>query len=412
MPSTLWNRSFVIWLLGTAQSQLGSALAGIALSFLVLHQTGSAGQMALTLACALAPNLLLPVAGAVVDRMNLKGPLIGADVARGLLQLTVGGLALAWGEVPVWLVNGAAVLTGLAGIFAGPASSAAIPALVPERELTRANGLIGGVSQGAWLLGTLVGGYLVTAFSPALAIVLDGTSFLVMGALLLLVTLPPRESSSEKPESLLDSVVSGLRLMRRSRVLLFMPLIALLLNASLAPVQVLLPKLLLGGAGAEGYGQYLAAESAGMLAASALLALIGPRLPLRRTVTLGLVLLGGALFLLIQFAAPPALLGVGALMGVAIASINTPITTLMQQMVPPAFLGRTFSVLMTVATLGMPVTLLALAPVVDRYPAALFFKAAGGITLLMALAWTVVALSERKPPDLSTGPEARTIQAG
>ncbi|MFC6664362.1 MFS transporter [Deinococcus radiopugnans] len=165
MPSTLWNRSFVIWLLGTAQSQLGSALAGIALSFLVLHQTGSAGQMALTLACALAPNLLLPLAGAVVDRMNLKVPLIGADVARGLLQLTVGGLALAWGEVPLWLVNGAAVLTGLAGIFAGPASSAAVPALVPEQELTRANGLIGGVSQGAWLLGTLVGGYLVTAFS-------------------------------------------------------------------------------------------------------------------------------------------------------------------------------------------------------------------------------------------------------
>lgn len=72
----------------------------------------------------------------------------------------------------------------------------------------------------------------------------------------------------------------------------------------------------------------------------------------------------------------------------------------MQQMVPPAFLGRTFSVLMTVATLGMPVTLLALAPVVDRYPAALFFNVAGGVTLLMALAWTVVALSERKTPDL------------
>lgn len=400
MPSTLWNRSFVIWLLGTAQSQLGSALAGIALSFLVLHQTGSAGQMALTLACALAPNLLLPLAGAVVDRMNLKVPLIGADVARGLLQLTVGGLALAWGEVPLWLVNGAAVLTGLAGIFAGPASSAAVPALVPEQELTRANGLIGGVSQGAWLLGTLVGGYLVTAFSPALAIVLDGLSFLVMGALLVLVTLPPRERSSETSESLLDSVISGLQLMRRSRVLLFLPVIALLLNASLAPVQVLLPKLLLGGAGAAGYGQYLAAESAGMLAASALLAWIGARLPLRRTVTLGLALLGGALFLLLQFAAPPALLGVGALMGVAIASVNTPITTLMQQMVPPAFLGRTFSVLMTVATLGMPVTLLALAPVVDRYPAALFFNVAGGMTLLMALAWTVVALSERRAPDL------------
>ena len=367
MPTHLWNRSFVIWLLGTAQSQLGSALAGIALSFLVLHQTGSAGQMALTLACALAPNLLMPLAGALVDRVHLKVPLIGADLARGLLQFTVGSLALAWGEVPLWLVNGAAVLTGLAGIFAGPASSAAVPALVPEQEMTRANGLIGGVGQGAWLLGTLLGGALVTAFSPAFAIVLDGASFLVMAALLLLVQLPLRELKTERAESVLGSVASGLRLMRRSRVLLFLPLIALVLNASLAPVQVLLPKLLLGGAGAQGYGQYLAAESAGMLVASALLALIGPRLPLRRTVALGLVVLGSSLFLLIGFAAPPTLLGIGVLMGLAMALVNTPVVTLMQQLVPPAFLGRTFSVLGMVATLGMPVTLLALSPVVDRF---------------------------------------------
>ncbi|AZI44283.1 MFS transporter [Deinococcus psychrotolerans] len=404
MTPHLWNRSFMIWLLGTAQSQLGSALASIALSFLVLHQTGSAGQMALTLACALAPNILMPLAGALIDRMNLKVPLISADVARGLLQLTVGGLALAWGEVPLWLVNGAAVLTGLAGIFAEPASSAAVPALVSEKELARANGLIGGVNQGAWLLGTLVGGYLVTASSPALAIVLDGVSFLVMGALLLLVQLPKRELKTEQPESLLSSVASGLRLMRRSRVLVFLPFIALLLNASLAPVQVLLPKLLLGGAGAEGYGQYLAAESAGMLAASTLLALIGSRLPLRRTVALGLALLGASLFLLTRFVTPPSLLGVAALMGVAIAATNTPIITLMQQMVPSAFLGRTFSVLGTVSTLGMPLTLLALSPIVDHYPAALFFTVAGSVTLLMTVAWAVVALSERKSPNLITEP--------
>ncbi|MEF2277057.1 hypothetical protein V3W47_02025 [Deinococcus sp. YIM 134068] len=148
-PTTLRNRNFALWLVASGQSQFGSALASVALSFLVLEQTGSAGKMALTLACAVAPNLLMPFAGALVDRVNLKLPLIGADVARGLLQLLVGGLALAWGEVPLWVVNGAAVLMGLAGIFAGPASSAAAPSLVPPADLARANGLIGGVGQGA-----------------------------------------------------------------------------------------------------------------------------------------------------------------------------------------------------------------------------------------------------------------------
>ena len=125
MTSPLWNRSFIIWLVGAAQSQFGTALAGLALSFLVLHQTGSAQQMALTLACTLIPNLLMPFAGVLVDRFPLKWPLIGADLLRGALQLTVGGLALAWGDVPLWVVNVAALLTGLAGTFASPASGAA-----------------------------------------------------------------------------------------------------------------------------------------------------------------------------------------------------------------------------------------------------------------------------------------------
>lgn len=117
-PVPLWNRSFVLWLIGSAQSRFAAALASIALSFLVLHQTGQAGQMAVTLACALIPNLVMPLAGAWVDRIGLKRPLIGANVVRGLLQLTVGGLALlsqqTGQDVPLWVINGAAFLTGLA----------------------------------------------------------------------------------------------------------------------------------------------------------------------------------------------------------------------------------------------------------------------------------------------------------
>lgn len=76
LPGILFNRSFVVWLLASAQSQLGSALGSLALSFLVLHQTGQAGQMAVTLACAVGPNLFGPLAGAWVDRLPLKVPLI------------------------------------------------------------------------------------------------------------------------------------------------------------------------------------------------------------------------------------------------------------------------------------------------------------------------------------------------
>ncbi|GBF07664.1 putative transporter, permease component [Deinococcus aerius] len=400
-PQTLWNRSFILWLVASGQSQLGSALASIALSFLVLHQTGSAGQMALTLACALAPNLLMPFAGALVDRVNLKLPLIGADVARGVLQLVVGGLALAWGEVPLWVVNGAALLTGFAGIFANPASSAAVPSLVPPAELARANGLLGGVGQGAWLIGTLAGGWIVSVFSPPVAIVVDGLSFFVMAALLLAVRLPGRAQPSGPRPSVLADVASGLRLMRRSRVLTLVPFIGLVLNATLAPVTVVTPKLMETlGAGAKGYGLFLALESAGMLLSGALIAVLGNRLPPRRATAAGLALT--ALIYGVMWLRPtvPVLLVCSVILGFGFGILNTPLNTLMQRMVPAEYLGRVFSVLGTVSTLGMPLSLLLLSPLLDRVALALWFGVASVLMLAGAFAWTLVALSERVAPDL------------
>ena len=405
VPTTLLNRSFVVWLLASAQSQLGSALGSIALSFLVLHQTHQAGQMALTLACALGPNLLMPFAGALVDRLPLKLPLIAADVLRGGLQVAVALLALHLGEVSLWVVNGAAMLGGFAGIFAGPASSAAFPRLVPETQLARANGLSGSVSQGAWLLGTLVGGVLVARVGPPAALLLDGLSFLLMAGLLTLVRLPhvPAEKSGT---DVLNDVRAGLRLMRRSKVLSFVPLIGLVINAATAPVMVVTPKLMERlGEGAGGYGVFLAFEGAGAVLGGLLLTVLGARLPRKRTSGAGLLLMGLGFLLMGRWPLHsallyPALLAGSLLVGLSISLVNTPLNTLMQQMTPAPYLGRVFSVLGTVSSVGMPAALLLTSSLVDLYPASTFYTVAGALLLLGAVAWGLVAASERTPPDL------------
>lgn len=400
--SRLWNRSFTIWLIGTAQSQLGHALAGIALSFLVLHQTGSAGQMALTLACSLVPNLLMPLAGAWIDRVNLKIPLIGADIVRGLLQLTVGGLALWWGEVPLWLVNAAAFLSGLAGIFAGPATNAALPMLVPEAELPRANGILGGLSQSAYLLGTLGGGLIVSAFSPAAAIMADGFGFLIMASLLLFVQVPGRNAlpTGQRPGIWAD-LRSGLKLMSRSRLLTFIPLLALLINITTGPVMVVTPKLMESlGYGAKGYGVFLALESVGLLVAGAIFGVLGKRIPLRLCALLGFLLLSASLLGMWLLPTYTPLIAFSFGVGLSIGLLNTPIMTLLQQNVPGEYLGRVFSVLSASASLGMPLTLLIVAPFVDHLPLNLWFGLNAAVMLLGAVIWAGVILIEREVPDL------------
>lgn len=405
-PTRLWNRSFALWLFGSAQSQFGSALSSIALSFLVLHQTGSAGQMALTLAFALGPNLLMPFAGALVDRLPLKVPLIGADLARAALQLTVAGLALHLGTLPLWLVNGVALLGGFAGIFANPASSAAFPRLVPPEMLERANGLNGSLSQGAWLLGTLIGGLMVARLGPPVAILLDGLSFLLMAGLLTLVRLPHVQVNHPR-QSVWRDVQSGLRLMQRSKVLSLVPVIGLAVNAAIAPLTILTPKLMEQlGPGAAGYGLFLALESLGGVFAGALLAWLGARLPGKYTTAGGLLLLALAYLLMSIWTRYSVLLTGAALAGASFSLINIPLNTLMQRMVPAEYLGRVSSVLSTVSTLGMPLALLFVSPLVDRYAPSLFFEIAATLMLAGALAWALVARAEPVPPDLN---EARPL---
>ncbi|MEF2277056.1 MFS transporter [Deinococcus sp. YIM 134068] len=250
-------------------------------------------------------------------------------------------------------------------------------------------------------MGTLAGGWIVAVFSPPVAIVLDGLSFLAMAALLLAVRLPGRGANVGPRPSVVTDVVSGLRLMRRSRVLTLVPVIGFVLNATLAPVTVITPKLMETlGAGAKGYGLFLALESGGMLLSGALIAVLGNRLPPRRATAAGLVL--AALVYAVMWWRPalPVLLTCAVVLGFAFGILNTPLNTLMQRMVPAEYLGRVFSVLGTGATLGMPLSLLLLSPLLDRTAPALWFGVASVLMLGGALAWILVALSERVTPDL------------
>ncbi|AFD27618.1 MFS transporter [Deinococcus gobiensis] len=411
-PVSLWNRSFVLWLVGSAQSRFAAALASIALSFLVLHQTGRAGQMAVTLACALIPNLVMPLAGAWVDRIGLKRPLIGANVVRGLLQLTVGGLALlgqqTGQDVPLWVINGAAFLTGLSSSVASPAAGAALPALVAPADLPRANGMMGSLAETMGLLGTFSGGFLVAAFSPAVAILLDGLSFLLMATLLLGVTLPNRPEGQPTSSSLWQDLRAGLRLMRRSWVLTVMPPLVLLVNAAIGPVLVVTPKLMETlGVGPRGYGLFLAMEGAGMLLIGVLFASLGSRLPLRACTLLGFLLSGVAQACMWLWPTYVPLLAASLVFGLGIGLINTPLGTLLQQGVPAAYLGRVFAVLSAVGAVGMPLTLLLVSPLVDRWPLSLWF---GLNAVGLALGGAVWGALMRIEPHIPALAEERSIE--
>src|SRR6185369_13598290 len=83
-------------------SQLGNAIAPVAMAFGVLHATGSAAAFGLVLAAFSVPQLAFMLVGGVWgDRLPRRRLLIAADATRAVTQTTFGVLLLV-NHTPLW----------------------------------------------------------------------------------------------------------------------------------------------------------------------------------------------------------------------------------------------------------------------------------------------------------------------
>jgi len=393
----LWNRDFTLYLLGVAQSSLGSALSSVALSFLTLTVTGSVGAMGVTLALGLLPNLFAPLMGTLIDRVPLRIPLILGDVLHGLALLLVAFLATRAGlSAPIFY--GFAFLNGLLGTLTGPASSSLLPHLVPQSELSRAAGLLGMAGQSTALVGLLLGGFMVSKLGSIPALLIDGLTFLLMAFLYLFIRIPARAAVLKK-QSFGRDLLEGLTFVRGTFLVALVCIMAFLLNATFAPIQMLMPaQMLKFGVGAQGYSVGMALLTLGLLAGSALLSSLGRRLSpaLATGLGLGILTLGMVVFassgLYALF-----LLGL-SLLGLGMAFTNTSIGVLMMTIVPAEMRGRTFALLGAVAQAGMPLTLFILSPYADRIPFSSVFWVAGLTGLVMTGVWFTLAYPRAGQP--------------
>ena len=405
-PTTLWNKNFLLWWLGAAQSAFGNALAGIATSFLVLHQTGSASAMGINLALAMLPAILQPFMGALVDRWPLKLPLVLGNILRGLLQLGVGFVALR-GSIPVEIIYVASFLTGLVGAFYTPATAGMVARLVPADQLERATGLMQGATQTMTMLGFVGGGFLVATIGKAQSLLLDGASFLVFAFLLLFVTLPAR-APRKAGETFWQSFTAGVNYVRGSAIMLGLPVLALLLNASFAPLDMLMPKRMLAlGAGEQGYGLFFGLLLAGGVVGSIAIATLGKKINPAQSSVWGMALMGLTTLGLAFAHSAPQMYALAVLTGLANAFTNMGIGVIFQKRIAPEYFGRVGSLLGMVGMIGVPLTLLALAPIADRIAISTIFTVSGVLALLGAFVWA--AILKREPLSTPTQAEPTAL---
>jgi len=336
--------SFGLLFLATAGSGIGTYLAAIALTLDIYARTDSGLWVAALLIADFLPIVLVGLLlGPLFDRLSRRRLMIASDLSRVAVFA-----ALPFVDSPIGIVG----LAGVAGIATGffrPAALAGLPNLVPDEELTNANSLLQTIENGAWMIGPVLGGVLVSVWSPSVPYAVNAVTFLVSAVLVARIADSQLRSEESITSGHWRDVADGARL-----VVTALPLRTVLIvwsivgfgSAAINVAEVFFVRDTLG-AGEVGFGVIIGATGLGLVLGSFLAAPALGKVGLRRNYAGSIALMafgwGGAALSPAIWVAVPFVVGGAAGNGAAIICNQI----LVQRGAPDRFRGRALSTIMS-----------------------------------------------------------------
>lgn len=364
------GRPFRVLIAALAVSSLGDWLYNVALLAFVYDRTHSATWVALTTAARVAPMVVLgPLGGMLADRHDRRVLMIASDAARAAMMVLLAAVAVT--GLPVLLAPLLAAAATAAATVNLPCVAASTARMVAETELGRANALRAAINQGAIVVGPGLGALVLVATTPALAILLNGLTFVASAAALLslgdaaVFAAPQTPNERTDRPSVVADVVAGARALRGAPAamrLIAADTICSAVYGMLTVTFVLVSRRL--GAGNGSYGLLLAAYGVGGVIGANLVGRLVEASRWRTTLTIALLLVATSLLALgtalsLTQALLAAVLGGGGLVvGEVLSDTALPV------LLDDAVIGRAYGLALPVSIGGIAAGSLLAAPLV------------------------------------------------
>ncbi len=331
------------WRLFTSSStsNLSDGILQAALPLLAATLTRDPVAVSVLGALAFLPWLLFALpAGTLVDRVNRRTAMAGANTFRGVM---VGVLAVSVvsGHASLPILYAVAFLLGCAETVYDSAARAMLPGVVSRGQLERGNSLLSTAeSVGNIFLGAPVGAWLF-AVAIAMPLWVNGTAYL-LAALLALTVVGQFRPVREEPTSVRHDMAEGLRWLANHRLLRQL-MVATSFSAivhSLTTGILVLYALQNLGLSARGFGLMLAAAGVGAIVG----AMVSPAVTrlLGRTNAMGaagIFSASGLLSMAVWQQPIPGTIGF-AVSACAVSLFNVQIMSVRQALVPEQLFGR------------------------------------------------------------------------
>jgi MFS family permease len=340
----LRNGSFRNLWVSSLLSTVGSQVSRLGLILYVFDTRGQIVSLALLIVVDALPGAVAaPLAGAVVDRLNKRVVMVVSDLSRMIFMLVI---LVHPSLVVIYIMT---ALHSIATVFFDPAKSAAIPLIVKQEDLTRANGLDQSAANFTLIAGPVLGAILLRQFGLTACLLFDAASFLVSALLLARVSI--RQVERQKIDLSAAGAVNEIK--EGGQYLLRHPLalqLTFLLFVALSCTSLWIPLAPFFIRDQLGASEHLLGWQTGLFGLGAAIGgLIAPRLVDRfgTGVTLFAAFLGEAISMMLYSVVSR--VGISMLVifvwGVILSIIVVPFYSILQKIVEERFLGRVFSLI-------------------------------------------------------------------
>jgi MFS family permease len=386
-------------------SSVGDWIYRFALPLVVLQRTDSALATAFTYVLEFLPYIVVGMfAGAVADRLDRRRLMIGGDATAAVLVGLMAVLLLL-GHPPVALLFVMALLLAAVRPVYFPAFQGFMVDRVPENRRGVVNAWVQGVDSTLNMVGPVAGLGIVVWAGAGVACAANAGSFALSALLICTFTTAAGAAGSapgrwrEVFRNVGADFRTGLSFVVNTKVLLWGTILMTVLNFATQTVESNLVYVIAGHGAVTLLGVVFAANGAGALLGAVLAPAVIRRVPVGRTLVVGMFLMAVALVLPSLAPAVPLIAAAWFLVGVAISLIVVPWMTFRQSLVPGALIGRVASVGRSLSYISIPFGALFGGWIVSGGRIVLLFVAAG---VLQGLVWLGTVLSPLRTAGEST----------
>ncbi len=185
----LFNKDFILVLIGQIISLFGNSILRFALPLYMLNITKSASLFGIVSACSFIPMIFAtPIGGFIADRINKRNIMVFLDFLTASITC-ISMVLMGKVNLVILILICLILLYSIQGIYQ-PTVQASIPFLVPSNDIIQANASINLVASLANLIGPVIGGILFGFWGIIPILYISGLCFFAAAIMEMFINIP------------------------------------------------------------------------------------------------------------------------------------------------------------------------------------------------------------------------------